>query len=112
MVGIYNHDYRKTAGFDLNFSGWGLEDLKFADTLLESKIGFTRAYDSSLSHPFHTKYCSSITNQQYRDCIPTKMGHLGAQTSLSKEWFKRLNSTYLDEIQEIINQQRHQLIHF
>ena len=77
MVGIYNWDYKKTKGFDLNFSGWGLEDLKFADLLIDSKIIFNRIYDSSLSHPFHSKYCSSITNRQYRDCIPTKMAHLG-----------------------------------
>ena len=85
MVGIYNWDYKKTKEFDLNFSGWGLEDLKFVDVLIDSKIIFNRSYDSSLSHPFHSKYCSSITYRQYRDCIPTKMGHLGENLTLRLE---------------------------
>ena len=38
MVSLYNHDYKKTSGFDLGINGWGLEDLKFAETLLNFKV--------------------------------------------------------------------------
>ena len=38
MVAMYAADYRKTRGFDLSLNGWGLEDLKFATTLVEAKV--------------------------------------------------------------------------
>jgi len=40
MVSLYNHDYKKTSGFDLGINGWGLEDLKFAETLLNFKVSW------------------------------------------------------------------------
>ena len=64
MVSIFNHDYRKTKGFDLELVGWGLEDLRFAETVLDNKYSLIRAYESSLYHPFHTKYCGGVTDEQ------------------------------------------------
>ena len=66
MISILNHDYRATTGFQLDLKGWGLEDLRFAETVLAAKYAFVRAYEPALYHPFHTKYCKGVVDEQYK----------------------------------------------
>ena len=66
MISIFNHDYRETSGFQLDLKGWGLEDLRFAETVLAAKYAFVRAFEPALYHPFHTKYCKGVVDEQYK----------------------------------------------
>ena len=112
MMSIRNHDYRATPGFELGFEGWGLEDLRFAETVIKAKYAFVRAFEPALYHPFHTKYCGGVKNEQYKDCLPTKLTHLGAVNRLGYEYAKRLDPEYAKHLEEQKQQKKSKLIHF
>ena len=62
MVSLYNHDYKKTSGFDLGINGWGLEDLKFAETLLNFKVSDITLGYSAIKYSKDKTLCHKSTN--------------------------------------------------
>ena len=101
---------KATSGFSLDLQGWGLEDLRFAETVLGSKYALVRAYEPALYHPFHTKYCGGVKNEQFQDCLPTKMTHLGALNRLGFEYARRLDPLYVKQLEEQKAAKKRQMI--
>ena len=82
MVAIYKSDFDKTGGFNLDISGWGEEDLQFADACMNSGLDIYRSVDSELIHIFHPKFCDlKLTEVQYNDCYGSMSNHFGAKTT-------------------------------
>lgn len=109
-------------GFDRNITGWGLEDVKFLERIIQlgnkqndfsssnsNKYNITkllnvfRAPDPSLIHVYHEINCDSkLDITQYNMCVGTKGNTLGNTLNLENEFLN--NDNNLDYIAALNSQ--------
>ncbi|KAG1679324.1 Chondroitin sulfate synthase 1 [Nymphon striatum] len=86
IVSIYKSDYIKTAGFNVNIVGWGLEDVDLFQKIIKTNITVFRAADPGIVHMFHPPSCDPTINKlQYKMCLGTKYSTIGSIKTLSKK---------------------------
>ena len=73
MLCIYKSDYDTVGGYNTTIEGWGGEDVRLVDSVVERGFEVMRAPDPSLLHRYHPKICSkSLTKGQYSQCVSSR----------------------------------------
>lgn len=73
ITSLYKSDFAKLGGFNTSIRGWGLEDVSFYDSAINSQLKIVRAVDPGLIHVYHSVECNdSLEKAQKEMCLGTK----------------------------------------
>uniref|UniRef100_A0A915IDY4 Hexosyltransferase n=1 Tax=Romanomermis culicivorax TaxID=13658 RepID=A0A915IDY4_ROMCU len=79
MMGIFKLDFDKVGGFENNIRGWGLEDVKFVEKILQlGHYDILRTLEPSLIHVYHEMTCDKeiLPSKQHKMCLDSKLNGL------------------------------------
>lgn len=76
-------------GYDKSIIGWGLEDVKLAERLIEKDVNIFRAVEPNLVHIYHDKDCSGLEDQQKKACVDVMNNHYTSSEALYEIFLKK-----------------------
>ena len=86
QVSIYKSDFDVVGGYNLEFRGWGKEDIDFIQRVLDTNLTVFRVPDMGLFHKFHPIFCDpDLPSDNYAMCRGTIGSTIGSSWILS-EW--------------------------
>ncbi|CAG5103722.1 Oidioi.mRNA.OKI2018_I69.chr1.g906.t1.cds [Oikopleura dioica] len=88
MVAMTKQTYLQTPGFNLNLTGWGGEDVLFAEEILKSKIEFFRGNVVDIVHPWHPKNCSLSNQKHSASCLAVRALNMMSSKNLLKKYYQ------------------------
>lgn len=85
ILAVYNEDFLKVGGFDLDLIGWGLEDVRLFERFIAHNVTVFRAPDVGFVHVFHETVCDSntVAKQRYEMCLGAKRSSLASAKVLA-----------------------------
>lgn len=88
-VKILKNRKPKKGGYDKSIIGWGLEDVKLAERLIEKDVNIFRAVEPNLVHIYHDKDCSGLEDQQKKACVDVMNNHYTSSEALYEIFLKK-----------------------
>lgn len=98
IAAMFNSDFRRVGGFDLDIKGWGKEDVGLAEKFIAFNMSVFRSADVGLVHIFHSKMCDpNLDPAQYQMCLGSKAASYASTEKLANFVYKTLEIYHRNE---------------
>src|SRR6218665_586710 len=98
IASMFNSDFRRVGGFDLDIKGWGKEDVGLAEKFIAFNMSVFRSADVGLVHIFHSKMCDpNLDPAQYQMCLGSKAASYASTEKLANFVYKTLEIFHRNE---------------